>query len=166
MKSWQILLQGGSQFWRHVGNCFLDLLSIALVIILNGLPGGPWPSAQLLEREFVPAHLWIEEINTPFLPEAGHSLERFCKTEDPFAFLSHCLSLPIPPFDFGSSLLLSLWFIKEPGSQTPIRCWFWGASLPSSQSAGSQIKVSSLPQHLVSRIHWLILWQAERTWTW
>ena len=41
------LLQGGSQFWLHVGYCFLDLLFIALVIliILTSLPGGPSPSA-------------------------------------------------------------------------------------------------------------------------
>ena len=37
---------------------------------------------------------------------------------------------------------------KEPGIQTPTRWLFWGASLPSFQSAGS-----SLSQHLVSRIH-------------
>ena len=42
--------------------------------------------------------------------------------------------------------------MKEPGIQTPIRWLFRGASLPFSWSAGSLIKVSSLPQHLVSWI--------------
>ena len=35
-----MLLQGGSQFWLHVGNCFFDLLFVAFIIliILNSLP--------------------------------------------------------------------------------------------------------------------------------
>ena len=42
------VLQGESQFWLHVGNCFFDLLFIAfIIIILSGLPGGPCPSAGL-----------------------------------------------------------------------------------------------------------------------
>ena len=44
-------------------------------------------------------------------------------------------------FDFSSWLLLSLWSIKEPGIQTQIRWLFWGASLPSSRSAGFPNKV-------------------------
>ena len=90
----------------------------------------------------------------------------FWKSEDPFGLLPHCVSLSILPFDFSSSLLLSLWSIKQPGFQTPIRWLFWGASLPSSWSAGSLIKVSSLPQHLVSQVHWPFMRQAEWTWTW
>ena len=90
----------------------------------------------------------------------------FWKTEDPFSLLPHSISLSILPFDFSSSLLLFLWSIKQPGIQTPIRWLFWGASLPSSRSAGSLIKVSSLPQHLVSWVHWPIMRQAEWTWTW
>ena len=41
----QQLLQGGSQFRLHVGNCFFDLLFIAFIsiITLRGLPGGPCP---------------------------------------------------------------------------------------------------------------------------
>ena len=41
------LLQGGSRFRLHVGNCFFDLLFIAFIsiITLRGLPGGPCPSA-------------------------------------------------------------------------------------------------------------------------
>ena len=70
----------------------------------------------------------------------------FYKTDDPFTVLPYCISLSLLPFDFSSSLLLSLWPIKEPGIQAPIRWLFWGASLPSSQSAGSPIKVFSLPQ--------------------
>ena len=38
-------LQGGSQFWLHVVNCFVDLLFVAfvIIIILNGLPGDSAP---------------------------------------------------------------------------------------------------------------------------
>ena len=35
-------------------------------------------------------------------------LEMFCKTEDSFTLLPHCISLSILLFDFSSSLLLSL----------------------------------------------------------
>ena len=35
-------------------------------------------------------------------------LEMFCKPGDPFTVLPHCLSLSVLPFDFSSSLLLSL----------------------------------------------------------
>ena len=81
-------------------------------------------------------------------------LEMFYKTEDLLALLLHCIFLSILPFDFSSSLLLTLWSIKEPGIQTLIRSLFWDASLPFSRSACSQIKVSSLPRHLASPIHW------------
>ena len=50
--------------------------------------------------------------------------------------------------DFHFHFFLSLWSLKEPGIQTPIRWLLWGTSLPSSLSAGSLIKVSSLLQHL------------------
>ena len=40
------------------------------------------------------------------------------------------------PFDFSSSLLLSLWDIKESGIQTQIRWLFWGTSLLFSWSDG------------------------------
>ena len=63
----------------------------------------------------------------------------FYKTEGPFTLLPHCLSFSILPFNFSSSLLVSLWPIHEPGIQTPIRWLFWGASLPSCWSAGSPI---------------------------
>ena len=130
-------------------------------------------------------------------------LEMFYKTEDLLALLLHCIFLSILPFDFSSSLLLSLWSIKEPGIQTLIRSLFWDAaaaakslqscptlcdprdgsppgsavpgilqartlewvSLPFSRSACSQIKVSSLPRHLASLIHWPILRRAEWAWT-
>ena len=59
----------------------------------------------------------------------------FYKTDNPFTVLPYCISLSILPFDFSFSLLLSLWPIKEPGIQAPIRWLFWGASLPSSQSS-------------------------------
>ena len=68
-------------------------------------------------------------------------LEMFCKTEDPFTLFPHCISFSSLPFDFSSSLLLSLWSTKQPGIQTPIRWLFWGTSLPSSWSAVPPIKV-------------------------
>ena len=70
-------------------------------------------------------------------------LEMFCKTENGFTSLSHCLSLSILPFDFNSSLLLSLHSTKEPGIQTQTRWAFWDSNLLSSQSAGSLNKVLS-----------------------
>ena len=97
--------------------------------------------------------------------KAGHSLGDFYKTEDPFTLPPHCISLSVLPFDFSFSLLLSLWSIKEPGIQIPIKWLFWGASLPSSWSACSPIKVASLPQYLISRIRWPILQWTEWAWT-
>ena len=63
------LLQGESQLWLHVGNLFV-WLALIIIIILSSLPGGPYPSAglktkvfvQLRETWFVSAHLWIDEI--------------------------------------------------------------------------------------------------------
>ena len=55
--------------------------------------------------------------------------------------------------------------IKGPGNQVLRRWLFWGASLLSSQSAGSLIKVSSLPQHLSSQwTHWPVVWQLVKIW--
>ena len=65
----------------------------------------------------------------PPLPEACHSRRHL---QDSWLF--YFASLPY------------LWSTKETGIQAPIRWLFWGASLPSSQSAGSPIKVFSLPQ--------------------
>ena len=48
---------------------------------------------QLMERWFVCAHLWIEEINTP-LPKAGHSLGDVLQDWRPFHFSSP-LHLPL-----------------------------------------------------------------------
>ena len=110
------------------------------------------------------APCWEKRLTHPF-QRLAIFLEMFFKTEDPFTFLPHCLSLSILPFDFSSSLPLSLCSIKEPGIQTPIRWLFWGASLPSSRSVGSPIKVSSLARHLVSRIHWPIRQWAEQAGT-
>ena len=66
----------------------------------------------------------IEEINT--LLKAGHSLGDFCKTEDPFTLLPHCISLSILPFNFSSSLLLFLQTIKlghpDPNKMVILRC--------------------------------------------
>ena len=88
-----------------------------------------------------------EEINTR-RQKIGHSLGDVLQNWRPFHFTSPLPLTLYSVFDFSSSLLLSLWYIKEPGIQTQIRWLFWGASLPSSQSASSRIKVSSLPQHL------------------
>ena len=57
------------------------------------------------------------------------------------------------------------WSIKEPSIQTLIRSLFWDASPPFSRSACSQIKVSSLLQHLASPIYWPILRRGEWAWT-
>ena len=54
-----------------------------------------------------------------------------------------------------------LWSIKEPGIQNPIKWWFWGTSLPSSQSAGSLFKVSSCLN--TSPIRFTGLWCGSRT---
>ena len=89
----------------------------------------------------------------------------FCDTENLFTLLSHWISLSTLPFDFSSLLLLFLWSIKEPRIQTPKRWLFRGTSLPSSLSAVSLIKVSSLPQPFISQIHWLVMWWAEWAWT-
>ena len=75
------------------------------------------------------------------------TLEMFCKTEDPFILLPHCISLSIQHFDFSSCRF----------SLTYKRTWHRGPNkmviLPSSLSAGSPIKVSSLLQQFISRIH-------------
>ena len=95
----------------------------------------------------------------------------FCKTEDTFSLLPHCLSLSILPFDFSFSLLLSLWSIREPGIQTPQRWLFWGTSLPSSQSADFPNKVvflastphlaDSLACHAMSRASLNSVWSGS-----
>ena len=52
------MLQGGSQFWLHVGNCFFDLPFVVFVIliIIHGLPGGPCPSAWLQTKVLLFTH--------------------------------------------------------------------------------------------------------------
>ena len=98
-----------------------------------------------------------DEINTR-CQKTGHSLGDVLRNWRPFHLTSPLPLTLYSVFDFSFSLLLSLWYIKEPGIQTQIRWLFWDASLSSSQSASSRIKVSSLPQHLVQ--------QAEWAWTW
>ena len=57
-----------------------------------------------------------------------------------------------------------LWSIKEPGIQAQTRWLFWGTSLLSSGSAGSQIK--SLPcLNCLLGNYWLLMQWAERAWT-
>ena len=108
------------------------------------------------------APCWEKRLTHPF-QRLAIFLEMFFKTEDPFTFLPHCLSLSILPYDFSCFFLSDS--TKEPGIQTPIRWLFWGASLPSSQSDGSLNKGSSLPQPLISQIYWPITWQGEWAWT-
>ena len=167
------MLQGGSQFWLHIGSfpwlafcCFYYYNQYSMAYYY-------WYSMVCLEDptplfdcklkclcsalgETVSSCPPVNRLTHPFQGLAI-PLEMFGKMEDPFTWLPHCLSLSVLPFDFSSSLFLSLWSIKESGIQTPIRWLFWGASLPSSQPASSSIKVSSLPQHLVSGIHWSLL---------
>ena len=170
-KEYAKVLKGGSQFWLHVGNCFFDLLLLLYAYSVARL-GDPAPLLDCKLKclcsahgeRFVPAHLWTEEIHTPLL-NAGHSLGNSSPDWRPSHFIPHFISLSILPFDFSSSLPLSLCSIKEPGIQTPIRWLFWGASLPSSQSDGSLNKGSSLPQPLISQIYWPITWQGEWAWT-
>ena len=136
------------------------------------LPGGPCPYAWLWTK--VPLFSSGRDCPRPAMNRREQypfqrlpvPLKMFCKTEDLFTWLPHYYSLSILPFDFSSSLLLSLWSIKEPGIQTPIRWLFWGTSLPSSLSAPFWIKLFSLLQYLISQIHWPVLWRAEWPWTW
>ena len=137
------------------------------IIILNGFPEDPAPLLDCKLKRLCSESLSLPTCEqkrlTPPFWRLAIPLGMFHKPEDPFTF--PCLSLSSLPFDFSSLLLLSLWSIKETGIQTTVRRLFWGTSLPSSQSASSPIRVSSLPQHLVSRIHWPDLQQAEGVWT-
>ena len=154
---------------------FVDLLFFAFIIIINTpwliITDTPWlawgtlPSAWLWTevplfsswRESLSLSTCEEKRLTHPFQQLAIPLEMSGKMEDPFTWLSHCLFLSVLPFDFSSSLFLSLWSIKESGIQTPIRWLFWGASLPACRSARSPIKVSFLPQHLVSGIHWSLM---------
>ena len=97
-------LQGGSQFWLHVGNCFLDSLFIALIIIiiLRGLPGAHCPSVWLKWVSLF--NWWRDSLSLPTCEQKRLThhfwrldipLEMFCKTEDSFTLLPHCISLSI-----------------------------------------------------------------------
>ena len=56
--------------------------------------------------------------------------------------------------------------IKELGIQAPKRRLFWGASLPSSRSAGSMISLFlASTHHLSDSLAYIMQW-AERAWTW
>ena len=92
-KEYAKVLKGGSQFWLHVGNCFFDLL-----LLLQSFSMACWRTLHLCltakgtklsllssEREFVPVHLWIKEMNTPLL-KAGHSLGDVLQYWWPFHF--------------------------------------------------------------------------------
>ena len=56
-----MLLQGGSQFWLHVGNCFFDLLFMAFVIIIihNSLPQGTNCQHLLDYRNPIPKNIYF-----------------------------------------------------------------------------------------------------------
>ena len=93
-------------------------------------------------REFVPAHLWIEEINTPLL-KPGHSLGDASQDWRPF-YCTSSLHLPLYSACGLEFLIASFSLIyKRTWHPDPNKMVFWGASLPSSGSASSPIK--SLP---------------------
>ena len=164
-----------SQFWFRNGNCFFDCFLLLLFMIINNdLPQrtlplcltGNWRAfIQPVERWSDSAHLWTEKINYPFqrLSLPGDVFQDW----RPF-LLTHCLSLSILPFDFSSSLPLplSLWLYKitwHPVSNKMVIsetlvCHLLG-------QPAFQIKSYSLPQHLISQIHYLVVQQAELVWT-
>ena len=77
-----------------------------------------------------------EKINTS--PPYGWTFQEICARL--MAFLLYFLFSP------------HLCFIKEPDIQTLIIWLFWDISVPSSQSAAFQIKLYSLPLHLICRL--------------
>ena len=154
-------------------NCFFDLLSLLLLLQSYTMAclKGPCPSAWLLKclcsvhREIIWPCPFVsgckkEEINTP-LPKAGPSWRCFARLKTLFTLLPHCLFLSTLPFDF-SSLLFFSHSMKEPGIQIPARWLLWDTGLPSFGQPALQIKSYSLTQHLISQIHWPVMWQAER----
>ena len=98
-----------------------------------------------------------DEINTR-CQKTGHSLGDVLRNWRPFHLTSPLPLTLYSVFDFSFSLLLSLWYIKEPGIQTQIRWLFWGASLPSSRSAGFPNKVVFLAStpHLLDSLACLV----------
>ena len=79
-------------------------------------------------------------------PKDHHSFGDVLQDWRPFHFTSHCLSLSILPFYFSSSLLLSLWSLKETSTQTPRRWLFWCTSLPSwSADSPTSLFLASTP---------------------
>ena len=123
-----------SQFWLHVGTVSSWLaFHFVIIIIQNGLLQRILPLCLTIKLNCLcsepcpPADGRKEEINT--YPAWGLPFsEIFARL---MAFLLCFLTSP------------HFWSIKEPGIQTQIRWLFWGASVPSSWSAGSWFK--SLP---------------------
>ena len=114
-------------------NCFLDLLSIAFVIIIlhNGLPQRILPLCLTVKLKCLcsepcpPIDGRKEKTNTPPCLRLA-ILGDICKINGLFTLFP-------PP--------CHLWSIKEPGIQTPKRWLFWNISLPSSWSAGFLNKI-------------------------
>ena len=115
--------------------------------------------------EFYFLHLWIDEINTP-LPNAGwpliwrcfarlKTLSLYFPTVSPSLF---CLLTLVPHCFFLSDLLKNL-------TSRPQCVGCFEALASSFQSASSPIKVSFLPQYLVSWIHWPVVRWVEWAWT-
>ena len=130
-----------SWFWLHVGiaslTYFFVVVAFVIIIIQKGLPQNPatLPGSEYLCSEpCPPIDSRKEEMNRSL---AWGFLGDVYEINGLFTLLLH-----LPP-----SLICKRTWYPDPVSQL-----FWGASLPSSPSAGSQIIVSSLPQPLISWI--------------
>ena len=108
-------------------------LPFIIIIVLSGLPGDPVPLLDCKLKclcsahgEIVPAHLWIEETNTP-LPKAGHSLGDVLKDWRPFEFTSP-LHLPLYSAFWLQFLIASFSLIyittwhPDPNKMAILRC--------------------------------------------
>ena len=162
--------------WNH----FFNLLFIVFVIIIiyNSLLQRTLPLCLTVKclysahREIIwpcsPVNIYNRKkrLTQPFR-RLDIPLEMFCKTEEPFTLLPHCPSLSILPFDFSSSLLLSLWLYKRTWYPDPDKmvsysetlvCYLLGQPV-------FRIKPYSSPQHFISWIHWPVVQRAEWAWT-
>ena len=153
-------------------NCFFDLLLIAFIItvIHNGLPQRTLPLCLtvklkclwLAHREIIwlcPVKRREWHILSLKLIIPGDLLQAWSSSHFPTASPSlFCLLTLVPQCFF-----LALW------KNLTSRPWQGGyfetlVCHPLGQPA-FRIKLYSLPQHLISQIHWPIVWQAEGAWT-
>ena len=147
-------------------NYFFDLLFIAFVItiIYNSLPQRTLPLCLTVKLKCLClAHrkiIWPcppvkkKRLTHPF-QRLVIPLEMFCKTEDPFTLFPHCVSLSILSFDFSSSLLLSLWSIKDPNKMVILRFNLLSLLAPWLKSlALTPHFLDSLACHAASRASW------------